>query len=89
MEFSRDGRWITYVSYPDRALWRSRSDGSERLQLTFPPDKTYLPRWSPDGRRIAYVADRPGKRPRIFVIGAEGGKPRPVLSGFVRHAQLA
>jgi Tol biopolymer transport system component len=85
VEFSRDGRWITYVSYPDQTLWRSRSDGSERLQLTFPPDTTYLPRWSPDGRRIAYVADlpgkMPGKMPRIFVIGAEGGKPWPALTG--------
>jgi Tol biopolymer transport system component len=81
VEFSRDGRWITYVSYPDWTLWRSRPDGSDRLQLTFPPVKTYLPRWSPDGRRIAYVADLPDKMPRIYVVDAEGGKPQPVLPG--------
>jgi hypothetical protein len=44
-------------------------------------DKTYLPRWSPDGRRIAYVCDSPGKMPRIYVVDAEGGKPRPALTG--------
>jgi eukaryotic-like serine/threonine-protein kinase len=81
VEFSRDGRWITYVRYPDQTLWRSRPDGSDRLQLTFPPDMTYLPRWSPDARQIAYVCDSPGKMPRIHVIGAEGGKPWPVLPG--------
>src|SRR5215469_11169832 len=32
--FSRDGNWVAYTSYPDHALWRSRADGSERLQLT-------------------------------------------------------
>ncbi len=32
--FSPDGGWIAYVTYPDGALWRSRPDGSERLQLT-------------------------------------------------------
>ena len=34
--FSRDGKWVAYASYPDHTLWRSRSDGSERMQLTFP-----------------------------------------------------
>jgi serine/threonine protein kinase/Tol biopolymer transport system component len=34
VSFSRDGQWIAYVTYPDGALWRSRRDGSERLQLT-------------------------------------------------------
>jgi Tol biopolymer transport system component len=87
VEFSRDGRWITYVSYPHRTLWRSRPDGSDRLQLSFPPDKTYLPRWSPDGRRIAYMT-LPGKVPRIHVIDAEGGKPRAVLHGSQIESQI-
>lgn len=30
---SRDGKWVAYESYPDHLLWRSRIDGSERLQL--------------------------------------------------------
>lgn len=34
--FSRDGKWVAYLSYPDHTLWRSRSDGTERKQLTFP-----------------------------------------------------
>ena len=36
LDFSRDGTWVTYVSYPDYALWRSHVDGSAPLQLTFP-----------------------------------------------------
>lgn len=35
--FSRDGNWVAYVSYPDHTLWRSRLDGSDRLQLTYCP----------------------------------------------------
>ena len=37
LDFSRDGQWVTYTSYPEGSLWRSKTDGSERLQLTFPP----------------------------------------------------
>ncbi len=54
LDFSRDGKRVTYVSYPDYSLWRSRVDGSDPLQLTFPPMSAGLPRWSPDGTQIAF-----------------------------------
>ena len=52
--FSRDGKWVAYRSYPDYSLWRSRSDGSERLQLTYPPTVVWLPVISPDGRKVVF-----------------------------------
>jgi eukaryotic-like serine/threonine-protein kinase len=77
--FSRDGRWVTYVSVPDYTLWRSRVDGSERLQLTYPPTAAVLPRWSPDGARIAYSAADLGKPFKVFLISAQGGVPEELL----------
>ena len=41
--FSRDGQWVAYTSYPDHTLWRSRSDGTERMQLTYPPMEVCVP----------------------------------------------
>src|SRR5439155_23027599 len=37
LDFSRDGHWVAYVTWPEHTLWRSRIDGSERLQLTSAP----------------------------------------------------
>jgi Tol biopolymer transport system component len=80
LDFSRDGKWVTYVSYPEHTLWRCRVDGSEDLQLTYAPVRALLPRWSPDGTQIAYVAFQKGQPYRIFLISAEGGTPQLVLS---------
>jgi len=73
MDFSRDGQWVTYVAFPENILWRSRVDGTERLQLSYPPLQANLPRWSPDGSRIAFMASRPGKPWKIFLVSSAGG----------------
>jgi serine/threonine protein kinase/Tol biopolymer transport system component/DNA-binding winged helix-turn-helix (wHTH) protein len=81
LDFSRDGQWVTYVAFPQGTLWRSRTDGSERLQLTFPPMRAYLPRWSPDRKRIAFDARVPGQRWKIYIISADGGAVDQMTQG--------
>jgi Tol biopolymer transport system component len=73
IDFSRDGQWVTYVSYPENVLWRSRIDGRDKLQLTYPPMAPAMPRWSPDGKRIAFVDVVPGRPQKIFLASAETG----------------
>ena len=86
LDFSRGGKWVTYVSYPEHTLWRSRVDGSDRLQLTYPPALAGLPRWSPDGTQIAYVAGQPGRPWKTFLISAQGGSPQEMLAES--HTQI-
>ena len=77
VSFSGDGNWMAYVQYPEGALYRSRVDGSEKLQLTFAPMRTYQPRWSPDGRWISfYATPSPGKLAEIYVVSRDGGELR-------------
>jgi Tol biopolymer transport system component len=81
VDFSRDGAWAAYVTFPEGVLWRSRVDGSQRLQLSFPPMKAFLPRWSPDGKRIAFMALAPGKPWKIYLVSADGGSSQQLLPG--------
>lgn len=85
--FSKDGQWVAYVSYPEGTLWRSRTDGSDRLQLSFPPLYALLPQWSPNGKEIAFFALQPGKSARIYLVPADGGAPKELMPGDP-HPQL-
>jgi len=81
LDYSRDGNWVAYVSYKDDSLWLSRADGSDARQVTHPPDEVELPRWSPDGKRIAYMAHNRSGPWRIFLFEVETGKTRQASEG--------
>ena len=80
--FSSDAQWVAYLSYPEHTLWRMRANGTEKLQLTSPPLMGDLPRWSPDGKKIAFGGQAPGKKAGIFVVAADGGPPQRIVDGL-------
>jgi|HubBroStandDraft_1064217.scaffolds.fasta_scaffold04041_3 Tol biopolymer transport system component len=80
VSFSPGGR-IAYVSYPEGVLWVSNTDGNDRHELTFSPTEVGLPRWSPDGRQIAFSSREPGKLWQISVISSTNDQPKQLTSG--------
>jgi Tol biopolymer transport system component len=86
VEYSRDGQWVTWVSYPENTLWCSKVDGSDRRQLTFPPLVILFPRWSPDSKRIAFTTHEPDRPWKIYTISRDGGTPEPLF--LEEHRQL-
>lgn len=75
LDFSPKGNWVAYVTYPEGVLWRSRIDGTDRLQLTDPSLRTALPSISPDRAWIAFMGAKPNGTWRIYLISADGGSP--------------
>ena len=65
---SPDKKWMAYKDYPQRRLWRSRLDGSEKLQLT--DSVAWMPRWSPDSQWIAFSNFK-----EIYRVSIDGGTP--------------
>jgi len=85
VNFSRDGQWVAYVSFPEGSLWRSKADGSDRVQLTFPPLAVLLPRWSPDGQVIVFTGISTDQKIKIYSVPSHGGTPRELLPGALQE----
>lgn len=71
--FSKDGEWVAYISFPEEMLWRSKLDGTEKMQLTSSPIRAALPQWSADGKNIIFYDRQPNSRSRIYEVPASGG----------------
>ena len=79
-EYSTDGQWVAWLNASDGSLWRSRIDGSQRIELTTPPLRIFTMKWSPDNKRLALMAEEPGMPWKLYLIDSEGGKPTPLLN---------
>jgi dipeptidyl aminopeptidase/acylaminoacyl peptidase len=87
-QLSPDGRWIAYVvgtadvekDRRDSDLWMIGWNGEDRVRLTSLPDSSESrPRWSPDGRYLAFVATRGDeaekkKGGQVWLLDRRGGE---------------
>jgi len=72
-------RWDVEKDEASSDLWLLSTDGKEQKQLTTAPGKNSGPRWSPDGKSIAFVAKRAGDEgPQVYAISPSGGEARRV-----------
>jgi dipeptidyl aminopeptidase/acylaminoacyl peptidase len=83
-QISPEGEWVAYtVSVPDtekdqadKDVWMASWDGRKNLRLTTSKSSEYAPRWSPDGRYLAFLSDRddPREVAQIWLLDRAGGE---------------
>ncbi|HEU4886486.1 MAG TPA: PDZ domain-containing protein [Thermoanaerobaculia bacterium] len=56
-------------------IWLAPAAGGDARRLTSDAGMEYFPKFSPDGRWIAFTGDYSGNR-QVFVISVDGGQPR-------------
>lgn len=80
-QISPDGKWVAYVvtsvdmkeNANDADVWLVSTSGGEPVRLTTSKKNDNQPRWSPDGKHLAFVSAREEK-PQIFLISPFGGE---------------
>jgi DNA-binding winged helix-turn-helix (wHTH) protein/Tol biopolymer transport system component len=78
LDFSRDGRQLVYSRFPDHALWIARADGTDARRLTEGMESRQ-PHFSPDGRTIAFMGQRPKDIWRIYSMQIGVSLPEPMF----------
>ena len=82
---SPDGTTVAYVVWSvDRdandyrsAIWLAAADGSTTpRQFTSGKKRDASPRWSPDGRCLAFTSNREGEHAQLYIMPVTGGEPR-------------
>jgi TolB protein len=81
-DWDRGGHRVVYASYLGRQwhqLWLMTDDGSNPFQLTYGDWDATNPRWSPDGSRIAFIANQGGNT-SLRIVTVPGGRQETVLA---------
>jgi DNA-binding winged helix-turn-helix (wHTH) protein/Tol biopolymer transport system component len=89
MDFSLDGQWVVYAARENGTLWKSRIDGSGKVQLTAGATGAFAPHWSPDQKRILFTGFLLDSQPRLYVVSADGGSPKSVLPSNNKWASVS
>jgi dipeptidyl aminopeptidase/acylaminoacyl peptidase len=86
--FSPDGRFVAYVRVTvdrsanryRRTIWLAPTDGGPPRRFTAGTHSDIAPRWSPDGRCLAFLSTRDGDAYQLYLIAIDGGEARQVLA---------
>src|SRR5947209_13626256 len=83
-QISPDGAWVAHtVSTPDTAedrnksaVWMASWDGTHNVRLTTSKPGENTPRWSPDGRWLAFLSSREDEHTQLWLLDRLGGEGR-------------
>jgi len=86
-DWARDGKRVVYSSYQGgqrNQLWLTPAAGGDPFQLTYCDCDHTAPRWSPEGRRVAFISNRDGNT-SLAVVSVPGGTIEPVRATTLRR----
>jgi hypothetical protein len=86
-DWAPDGRRVVYSGYHGRQwnqLWLMTAEGGDPFQLTYGEFDATAPRWSRDGKRVAYLTNDTGNT-SLWVVDVPGGRRTRIEARTRRH----
>jgi dipeptidyl aminopeptidase/acylaminoacyl peptidase len=81
-QVSPEGKWVAYTvtrldekeDESDADIYMAPLAGGPAIRLTASKKSETSPRWSPDGRWLAFLSGREGKKTQVWLMSREGGE---------------
>lgn len=81
-QLSPDGKWVAYTvtsldaeeDKSDTDVWMVPAAGGEGIRVTTSKESESSPRWSLDGRYLAFLSGREGSKTQVWLLNRQGGE---------------
>jgi len=81
-QISPERKWVAYVvktakleeDKNEERIWMVSSDGGEAIALTAESASSNHPRWSPDGKYLAFISERDEGQKQVWLLNRLGGE---------------
>jgi Tol biopolymer transport system component len=85
---SPDGKWVVSYGIDQARLILLPVGAGQSVQIPIGAISASFPVFLPDSRRVVFRGREPGRGERIWLVGIEGGKPKPISPEGVPYAPL-
>ena len=94
---SPDGQWVAYTvtqfdrkdDHSDTDIYMIGVNGGTPVKLTSSKKPETSPRWSPDGRYLAFLSSRDGQKTQIYLLDRRGGDAEAITSSKTGVSAIA
>ena len=81
-QLSPDGQWVAYcvdksslkTDKTETRIWMIPTSGGDAIPMTGEGVSSSHPRWSPDGKSLAFISTRQGSKPQVWLLNRQGGE---------------
>jgi len=94
---SPDGQWVAYTvtqfdrkdDASDTDIYMIATSGGAPVKLTSSKKPETSPRWSPDGRYLAFLSSRDGKKTQVYLLDRRGGDAQAITESKTGVSSIA
>jgi dipeptidyl aminopeptidase/acylaminoacyl peptidase len=85
-QISADGAWVAYTvetaslkeDKSHTQVWMVPSAGGESIAMTLEKETSTHPRWSPDGKYLAFLSGRNEEKTQVYLLNRQGGEAQKI-----------